>query len=110
MPRPLGISVTPARVAFAQSGLPGTPLNILMRQRRRTAHRYAATDHDAFGRLGLPLEAQVYLFVATLLDLADGTAPAAHAATNTGFWTGAVVDYAKHRDTAAMAGGTRPTA
>ena len=58
VPEPLGLSETPRRVVLAQSGLPGTPLNLLMRRRRRVAHTYAETDHrlvlDWLARLHLP--------------------------------------------------------
>jgi hypothetical protein len=45
VPEPLGLAVSARRVALAQSGLPGTPLNLLMRRRPRSARRYGEADH-----------------------------------------------------------------
>ena len=45
VPEPLGLAVSAPRVALAQSGLPGTPLNLLMRRRPRPAQRYGEADH-----------------------------------------------------------------
>lgn len=59
-------------------------------------------------RVGLDGEAAEYLFIATLSDLAAGTAPTAHAQATTRFWTSALKTYAEERARAPLAGARDP--
>jgi thiamine kinase-like enzyme len=47
-------------------------------------------------RLGLPVEAGEYLFAATVVDLATGRTPTAHAAAAVRQWKAALHEYAAH--------------
>lgn len=46
VPRPLGLVRSKRRVIVVQTGLPGRPLNVVLRQRRRASARISARDHE----------------------------------------------------------------
>ncbi|MBA3372694.1 MAG: hypothetical protein M3493_05200 [Actinomycetota bacterium] len=46
VPRPLGLVRTKRRIIVIQTGLPGRPMNVVLRQRGRASARISARDHE----------------------------------------------------------------